>query len=274
LILDRGGEWYSGTGTKTSKGTKIFSLVGKVRNSGLVEVPMGISISEIVYDIGGGAPDGKQVKAVQIGGPSGGCIPRELFHLPIDYESLTGAGAIMGSGGLIVMDEDTCMVDVAKYFMNFLQDESCGKCSTCREGTQRMHEILTGITKGRGRMGDMELLEELGGVIRDASMCGLGQTAPNPVLSTLRYFRDEYARHIERGECPARHCKELIRYTIDTEKCTGCGLCSKNCPEGAISGELREPHAIDPGRCVKCGICLEKCKFDAVMKTTGVDADA
>ena len=269
LIIKKGGDWFAGIGTETSKGTKIFSLVGKVRNTGLIEVPMGITLSEIVYGIGGGAPDGKKVKAVQIGGPSGGCIPRELFHLPVDYQSLTGAGAIMGSGGMIVMDENTCMVDIARYFMDFLQDESCGKCSTCREGTQRMCEILTGITEGRGREEDLTLLKELGQVVKSASMCGLGQTASNPVLSTLRYFRDEFIAHIEERRCPAGVCKALITYRIDQEKCIGCGLCKKKCPEKAIEGEPKTPHSIDHEKCVKCGICYDVCKFDSVVKRSG-----
>ena len=269
LIIENRGDWFAGIGTETSKGTKIFSLVGKVRNTGLVEVPMGITLNDIVYDIGGGAPNGKKVKAVQIGGPSGGCIPSELFHLPVDYQSLTGAGAIMGSGGMIVMDEDSCMVDIARYFMNFLQDESCGKCSTCREGTQRMCEILTGITEGRGKEEDLALLEELGHVVKNASMCGLGQTAPNPVISTLRYFMDEYLSHIRDKKCSAGVCKALIMYEIDEEKCTGCSLCRKKCPEVAIEGEPKDPHSIDHDKCIKCGICYDVCKFNAVVRKSG-----
>jgi len=269
VIIENGGDWFAKIGTETSKGTKIFSLVGKVRNTGLVEVPMGITLNEIVYDIGGGAPNGKKVKAVQIGGPSGGCVPTELFHLPVDYQSLTGAGAIMGSGGMIVMDEDSCMVDIARYFMNFLQDESCGKCSTCREGTQRMYEILTNITEGRGKEEDLALLEELGRVIKRASMCGLGQTAGNPVLSTLRYFRDEYLAHIKDRSCPAGVCKELISYEIDLEKCIGCGICRKNCPQEAIEGKAKVPHSIVQDKCIKCGICYDLCKLNAVMKKCG-----
>jgi NADH-quinone oxidoreductase subunit F len=269
LILKEGGEWFAGIGTEKSKGTKIFSLVGKVVNTGLVEVPMGTSINEVVFDIGGGAPDGKEVKGIQIGGPSGGCIPREMFHLSIDYESLTSAGAIMGSGGLIVMDETTCMVDVAKYFTNFLQEESCGKCSTCREGTQRMYEVLKRITEGKGTEEDLDNLAELGSVIKDASMCGLGQTAPNPVLSTLRHFKKEYYAHIREKRCPALVCKDLIKFGIDPENCTGCGLCKKNCPQEAISGEKKEPHEIDGALCIKCGVCFDLCKFDAVIRTSG-----
>ena len=266
-IIDKGADWYSGIGTKTSKGTKIFSLVGKVKNTGLVEVPMGITLKEIVYMIGGGSPTGKKIKAVQTGGPSGGCIPEKLFDLPVDYESLTGAGSIMGSGGMIVMDEDTCMVDVAKYFTNFLQDESCGKCVPCREGTQRMFEILADITDGKGNDEEITTLEQLGGVIKDTSLCGLGQTAPNPLISTLRYFSDEYDAHIKQKKCPAGVCKELIRYLIDAEKCTGCGLCRKNCPENAIIGKSKEAHSIGQDKCVKCGICRDVCKFNAVAIT-------
>ena len=222
--------------------------------------------------IGGGPLAGKKIKAVQTGGPSGGCIPEHMFDLPIDYESLAKAGSIMGSGGMIVMDEDTCMVDIARYYTNFLKEESCGKCSTCREGLQRMHEILTNITEGKGQTGDMALLEELGGVVRDASLCGLGQTAPNPVLSTIRYFKDEYTAHIEEMRCPAGVCKALIRYVIDEEKCTGCGMCKKSCPQGAIQGERKGPHAIAQDACVKCGICYDVCTFDAVLKTGVTDA--
>lgn len=268
VIINKGGDWFAGIGTETSKGTKIFSLVGKVQNTGLVEVPMGITLHEVIIDIGG-VPEGKTIKAVQIGGPSGGCIPKELFHLPVDYRSLTGAGAIMGSGGMIVMDENTCMVDIARYFTNFLQDESCGKCSVCREGTQRMYEILTGITEGRGKEEDLGLLSELGRVVKDASLCGLGQTAPNPLLSTLKYFNSEYISHIKENKCLAGVCKSFIKYTIDLEKCTGCGLCKKNCPQQAIEGESKKPHSIVQDRCMKCNICYDVCKFDAVIKTTG-----
>ena len=263
-IIEKGSDWFASIGTKTSKGTKIFSLVGKVRNTGLVEVPMGTTLQEVVFDIGGGAPDGKKVKAVHIGGPSGGCIPRELFHLPVDYESLTGAGAIMGSGGMIVMDEDTCMVDIAKYFANFLQDESCGKCVPCREGIQHMFQILAAITEGKGKEEDLQLLEELGNVIKATSLCGLGQTAPNGVLSSIKYFKNEYFAHIRDKKCPAGVCKPLIKYTIDAEKCIGCGLCKKNCPADATVGELKEPHSIIQDRCIKCGICRDVCKCDAV----------
>lgn len=263
LIINKGAEWFSKLGTKGSKGTKIFSLVGKINNTGLVEVPMGISLQEIIYDIGGGIPGGKEFKAVQTGGPSGGCIPKGLLDLPIDYESLTEAGSMMGSGGMIVMDEDTCMVDVAKYFLNFLRDESCGKCLSCREGTHRMWEIVNDISEGKG--GDLGLLEQLARTVKDASMCGLGQTASNPVLSTLRYFREEYEAHIKDKMCPAKVCKELIQYFINEEKCTGCMACIKPCPQGAITGELKKSHTLDQSKCIKCGACYEACKFDAIV---------
>jgi len=263
LIMNKGAEWFSKIGTNGSKGTKIFSLVGKINNTGLVEVPMGITLREIIYDIGGGIPGGKEFKAVQTGGPSGGCLPKELLDLPIDYESLTEAGSIMGSGGMIVMDEDTCMVDVAKYFLNFLRDESCGKCLSCREGTHRMWEIVNDISEGKG--GDLELLEQLARIVKDASMCGLGQTASNPVLSTLRYFREEYEAHIKDKKCPARVCKELIQYFIDEEKCTGCMACIKPCPQEAITGELKKLHTLDQSKCIKCGACYEACRFDAII---------
>jgi NADP-reducing hydrogenase subunit HndC len=270
-IVLRGARWFSGIGTATSKGTKIFSLVGKIVNSGLIEVPMGITLREIVHDIGGGIPKGKRFKAVQSGGPSGGCIPESLIDAPVDYESLKEAGSMMGSGGLIVMDEDTCMVDVAKYFVQFTSDESCGKCSTCRDGSQALLDILTRITDGEGRPGDLELLEELGTVIKDASMCGLGTTLPNPVLSTIRYFRDEYEAHIADRACPARACKNLIRYAIDPDRCPGCQLCLKACPSGAVQGGLKHVHVIDQAVCTKCGECLEVCppKVGAVVKLTG-----
>ncbi|GBC78462.1 NADP-reducing hydrogenase subunit HndC [bacterium HR08] len=264
IILERGPEWFARLGTATSKGTKIFSLVGKVANTGLVEIPMGMTLRDLVEEIGGGALPPREIKAVQIGGPSGGCLPKALFDLPIDYESLTEAGAMMGSGGLIVMDDRTCMVDVARYFMDFLRDESCGKCLPCREGTHRMYELLTAMCEGRATDADLELLEELAQVVKETSLCGLGQTAPNPVLTTLRYFRSEYEAHIRQKRCPAGVCKALIRYVINAERCTGCVACVQPCPQQAISGQLKQPHLIDPERCIKCGICHEVCQFGAV----------
>jgi len=264
VIIARGAEWYSKIGTEKSKGTKIFSLVGKINNTGLVEVPMGIALREIIYDIGGGIPGGKKFKAVQTGGPSGGCVPESLLDLPVDFEELTRVGSMMGSGGMIVMDEDTCMVDVAKYFLSFLQDESCGKCTSCREGIKQMFQILTRITQGKGEEGDIELLEELSEVVKDISLCALGQTAPNPVLTTIRYFREEYEAHIRNKNCPARVCRDLITYTIDEEKCTGCMRCLKECPQQAIVGERKKPHRILQRKCIKCGICYEVCRFDAI----------
>ncbi len=264
LIVNKGVDWYRGIGTEGSKGTKIFSIVGKVNNTGLVEVPMGTTIREIVYNIGGGVKEDKKFKAVQIGGPSGGCIPEQHLDLPIDYDSLTKAGAMMGSGGMIVMDEGTCMVDVAKYFVNFLKNESCGKCTPCREGLVQMHGILTDITEGKGKEGDIELLEELAEIVTDTSLCQLGITAPNPILTTLRYFRDEYNAHITDKKCPAKVCKALIKFTIDPKKCTGCTLCAKKCPVGAVNGESKKTHTIDQKICIKCGVCHDTCKFDAV----------
>ena len=264
-IINRGAGWYSGIGTEGSKGTKIFSLVGKINNTGLVEVPMGITLKEIIYDIGGGIPGGKKFKAVQTGGPSGGCIPENLIDLPVDFDRLTDIGSMMGSGGMIVMDESTCMIDVAKYFVKFLTEESCGKCVPCREGLDRMLDILTDIAEGNGKERYIELLEELGGVIKDTSLCALGSTAPNPVLSTIKYFRDEYEAHIKEHCCPAAVCKALITFIIDEDKCTGCGICVKNCPQKAISGEKKEPHKIDQEKCIKCGLCRDLCKFDSVI---------
>lgn len=266
LIMKNGADWYSGIGTGSSKGTKVFSLVGKINNTGLVEVPMGMTLKEIIYDIGGGIPNGKTFKAVQTGGPSGGCIPESMLDLPVDYERLAEAGSMMGSGGMIVMDEDTCMVDMAKYFVDFLQEESCGKCVPCREGLKRMGEALTDITEGRGRIEHLALIKDLAEMLRDASLCGLGQTAANPVMATLKYFEDEYTAHIRDGKCPAGVCRELIMYSIDSDKCTGCGLCLKNCPSSVITGEKKHPHVIDNENCIKCGICYDVCKFDAVIK--------
>jgi NADH-quinone oxidoreductase subunit F len=264
IIINKGGGWFAGIGTEGSKGTKIFSLVGKINNTGLVEVPMGLTLREIIFDVGGGIPAGKEFKAVQTGGPSGGCLPAEKLDLPIDYESLTKAGSIMGSGGMIVMDENTCMVDVAKYFLNFLRDESCGKCVSCREGTQRMWEIVNDITEGEGTEKSLAVLEELAEIAKDASMCGLGQTASNPVLSTLRYFRDEYLTHVRDKRCPAGVCKALITYSVVDENCTGCLACKKVCPSDAITGELKEVHVIHTDKCIKCGACFEACNFEAI----------
>lgn len=264
-IILNGADWFASIGTEKSKGTKVFALAGKIINTGLVEVPMGTTLREIVYDIGGGIPGGKQFKAAQTGGPSGGCIPAQFLDTPVDYESLAQLGAIMGSGGMIIVDEDTCMVDLAKFFVDFVQDESCGKCSPCRLGTKRMLETLERITKGQGREGDIEMLEELSMVIKNSALCGLGQTAPNPVLSTIRYFRNEYEAHILYKRCPARKCRAMVTYTIIEDNCNGCGLCSKVCPAEAVSGEKKEPHTIDQEKCIKCGTCYEKCKFDAIV---------
>ena len=265
-IILNGADWYAGIGTETSKGTKVFALGGNVVNIGLVEVPMGTTLREIVFDIGGGIPDGKGFKAAQTGGPSGGCIPAEHLDTPIDYESLASIGSMMGSGGLIVMDDSKCMVNLAKFYLGFTVDESCGKCTPCRIGTQRMLEILTKITEGEGESEDIEKLEKLANTIKKASVCGLGQTAPNPVLSTLKYFKDEYVAHIEDKKCPAGECKALANIAIDPEKCKGCGICKRQCPVNAITGEPKSPHKINPDICIKCGSCIEKCPFKAISK--------
>jgi NADH:ubiquinone oxidoreductase subunit F (NADH-binding)/(2Fe-2S) ferredoxin len=270
IIVGQGADWYAAMGTEKSKGTMIFSLVGKVANTGLVEVPMGITLRELIFGIGGGIPNGKQFKAAQIGGPSGGCIPEQHLDTPIDYESLTSLGAIMGSGGLVVTDEDTCMVDFARYFMNFVQEESCGKCTPCRLGTKAMLDTLTRVTEGRGEEGDIEYLEELANAVQVSSLCGLGQTAPNPVLTTLRYFREEYEEHVYGARCRALVCKGLIRYEVIPELCTGCLVCLRNCTSNAITGEKLKPHVIHGELCGKCGVCKELCKFDAVRVVTGV----
>ena len=265
-IILNGADWFTSMGTEKSKGTKVFALGGKIRNTGLVEVPMGTTLREIIEEIGGGIPNGKHFKAAQTGGPSGGCIPASLIDVPIDYDNLLEIGSMMGSGGLIVMDEDTCMVDLAKFFLEFTVDESCGKCAPCRIGTVRMLEILNKITDGNGEMEDLDKLEELANYIKAGSLCGLGQTAPNPVLSTLRYFRDEYVAHIVDKKCPAGVCKKLLNYTIDADKCKGCTLCARQCPAGAIIGKVKEVHVIDTEKCVKCGACVEKCKFGAISR--------
>ena len=265
-IILNGPEWFASMGTEKSKGTKVFALGGKINNTGLVEVPMGTTLRTVIEEIGGGIPNGKKFKAAQTGGPSGGCIPAEHFDIPIDYDNLISIGSMMGSGGLIVMDEDDCMVDIAKFFLEFTVEESCGKCTACRIGTKRMVEILTKITKGQAVMEDLDKLEELCHYVKANSLCGLGQTAPNPVLSTLHFFRDEYEAHIKEKRCPAGVCKALLSFNIDRDKCRGCTLCARNCPAGAIVGSVKNPHVIDQNKCIKCGACMEKCKFGAIYK--------
>ena len=265
-IILNGADWFKEIGTEKSKGTKVFALGGKINNTGLVEVPMGTTLREIIEEIGGGIPNGKKFKAAQTGGPSGGCIPTHLIDTPIDYDSLMAIGSMMGSGGLIVMDEDNCMVDIAKFFLEFTVDESCGKCTPCRVGTKRLYEILEKITSGNGTMEDLDKMEELCYSIKSTALCGLGQTAPNPVLSTLKYFRDEYEAHVRDKVCPAGVCKKLVKYEIIADKCKGCSACARKCPVGAITGEIKSPYTIDPDKCVKCGVCMDTCKFGAIIK--------
>jgi NADH-quinone oxidoreductase subunit F len=269
VIINDGADKYASIGTEGSKGTKVFSVVGKVVNTGLVEVPMGTSLREIIFDIAGGIPNKRKFKAVQTGGPSGGCIPESLLDLKIDFDSLTQAGSMMGSGGMIVMDDRTCMIEVARYYLNFLAGESCGKCAPCREGIRRSLEILTRICNGQGRMDDLDLLEEIGDTLKDASLCALGKTAPNPVLSTIKYFRDEYIEHIKKHRCPAGICKELTEFYIDPELCTGCGLCVSKCPNDAITGEKKTPHVLNSEKCIKCGECINNCSFLAIKVKQG-----
>ncbi len=265
-IIRNGGAWFASMGTEKSKGTKVFALGGKIANTGLVEIPMGTTLRDIIYEIGGGIPGGKKFKAAQTGGPSGGCIPASLIDTPIDYDNLTAIGCMMGSGGLIVMDEDNCMVDIAKFFLDFTVDESCGKCTPCRVGTKRLREMLDKITDGKATLEDLDKLEELCHYIKDNSLCGLGQTAPNPVLATLKFFRDEYIAHVVDKKCPAGVCKNLTKFSIEADLCKGCTLCAKKCPVGAISGTVKQPHTIDTEKCIKCGVCMDSCKFKAIIK--------
>jgi NADH:ubiquinone oxidoreductase subunit F (NADH-binding) len=265
-IIRKGCGWYASYGTEKSRGTKVFALTGKIKNPGLIEIPMGITLREIIEEIGGGIPGGKALKAVQTGGPSGGCIPAGMLDLNVDYESLAKVGSIVGSGGMIVLDEDNCMVNMAKYFVQFTQEESCGKCVPCRVGTKRLLEILERITRGEGKEDDIERLETLSAGIRNMSLCGLGQTAPNPVLSTIKYFREEYEAHIRDRKCPSKTCKALLTYSIDKKLCKACGACLRACPAGAITGEKKVPHKIDPVKCIRCGSCFDVCKFKSVMR--------
>ncbi len=266
VIINNGPEWFKQIGTEKSRGTKVFAVGGKIKNTGLVEIPMGTTLREVVYEIGGGIPGDKKFKAAQTGGPSGGCIPASLIDTPIDYDSLIKIGSMMGSGGLIVMDEDTCMVDIAKFFLEFTVEESCGKCPPCRIGTKRMYDILEKITNGNGELSDIDDLYELAEGIQSSALCGLGQTSPNPILSTLQYFKDEYIAHVVEKRCPAGVCKSLLRYRIIADKCRGCSLCARHCPTNCISGEIKKPYVIDESKCIKCGVCMEKCKFDAVVR--------
>jgi NADH:ubiquinone oxidoreductase subunit F (NADH-binding) len=266
VILLKGSKWFSSIGTETSKGTKVFALTGKINNSGLIEVPMGTTLRDIIYDIGGGIANGKKFKAAQTGGPSGGCITATFLDTPIDYETLQSIGSMMGSGGMIVMDEDDCMIDVTKFYLEFTVDESCGKCAPCRIGGRTCYNILDRISKGKGEPGDLQKLKDIGHAMRKASLCGLGQTAPNPFMSTMKYFEEEYRAHIEDKKCPAGKCKDMLTYTIDAEKCVGCTACARRCPVSCISGEMKKLHVIDQSKCIKCGQCFTACKFDAVKK--------
>jgi NADH:ubiquinone oxidoreductase subunit F (NADH-binding)/Fe-S-cluster-containing hydrogenase component 2 len=272
-IVLRGGKWFAGIGTKTSTGTQVFSLAGKINTTGLVEVPMGTTVRQLVFDVGGGLPKKRQFKAIQIGGPSGGVLPDSLLDMPMDYETLAQAGSMMGTGGVVIMDDRTCVVDIARYFLEFLTDESCGKCTTCREGVRRMLEIMTRITQGQGKLADLDTLETLARVVHSVSLCGLGKTAANPVLSTLRYFRPEYEKHIVDQYCPAGVCKKITSFQIVVDKCPGCGLCIKACPEGAITGEKKQPHVIDQSKCLRCGACYDACNLGAIITTSRAEME-